>query len=1038
MKSVQPSPIPPLTGDVNRWSRDLIVYIEKHLKDHFYDIQSFTASDSETAGDYWSRSGTTLSPTNTGDDVNLGTASLTCGSGIITTITSNSATITSASIPTLTSTTITCGSLTATTINATDIYGHLHANNEIITDVATPVAGTDGVNKDYVDAADNILETAIDGKANRELDNLRNVAINESLTPGTSNAIDLGGIRTISGIDTEFYWRDLYIANTVKGNLIPKIDNTYQIGEYNNRRWSLVCGHILKAEANGLIWSDGTTGTTPASGAGTRFMWIPAKVAFRCGSVSGVQWDNANIGTYSVAMGNGCQASGTGAIAIGQACQAFGNASVVLGQNSDAGIVGGAAGSEGAVAIGSNATAEGKTSVAIGGDSTANGDWSTAIGNHNSATGVYSACFGYYNETSGNYSSTLGARNTAQGWGQTVIGTFATISGTSATRVDADAIFKIGNGVDGTPSDCYYIDWNGNSVQRGNLVLGSARAAGVDYTLTLGGQTSDGVLTWLEDEKTLRLGSTGSGLWLNGTTGDTPTSGIGTRLMWIPAKGAFRAGNVGAVSGTTNWDDTNIGLYSFAITDDSIASGRASVCLGEECRALANYSFVAGDASNSAGNTSVCWGDSAYAAGAHSIAIGWTINSFGLAAIALGSGGNLTAAGDYSIAIGDSLTSGYRARIFTVVANNVTITISGDVTTEYTNGDTVCIIPTTPAYTASTTKTIVSVPAFGGVNTTFDINSAIDTTTTGGRMADTSKGQYAISIGQNFNNATANSIAFGFNGIDLRITEGSANFQDTNLLTTGTLGAGNTTIDGIQIIDVTNAEAFLVRQNADAADVFRVDTTNKVVGINYSGALTNTGLACYKTNSTSAYGVYGEATANAYSNAKGNTVTALDGLYFTANYAPAAAMAGNVIINYQRGIELGLTVANLAGDTKNITVTELSGLAMPTISLTTIATSTGTITATNAYGVKLSNPVLTAGGGAVAITTLYGFYDPGMTVGGTNWGFYGLSAANYLSGSLDAGSYKVGGAAGATGTFVTADVPAKTVTVTSGIITSIV
>lgn len=37
---------------------------------------------------------------------------------------------------------------------------------------------------------------------------------------------------------------------------------------------------------------------------------------------------------------------------------------------------------------------------------------------------------------------------------------------------------------------------------------------------------------------------------------------------------------------------------------------------------------------------------------------------------------------------------------------------------------------------------------------------------------------------------------------------------------------------------------------------------------------------------------------------------------------------------------------------------------------------------------------------AGAITTLYSFYDEGQTVAGTNWGYYGLSAQNYLSGKL--------------------------------------
>lgn len=48
-------------------------------------------------------------------------------------------------------------------------------------------------------------------------------------------------------------------------------------------------------------------------------------------------------------------------------------------------------------------------------------------------------------------------------------------------------------------------------------------------------------------------------LWLDGTTGATPTSGAGTRLMWIPEKFSLRAGRVAG----TEWDNANISNDSF-------------------------------------------------------------------------------------------------------------------------------------------------------------------------------------------------------------------------------------------------------------------------------------------------------------------------------------------------------------------------------------------------------------------------------------------------------------------------------------------
>lgn len=49
------------------------------------------------------------------------------------------------------------------------------------------------------------------------------------------------------------------------------------------------------------------------------------------------------------------------------------------------------------------------------------------------------------------------------------------------------------------------------------------------------------------------------------------------------------------------------------------------------------------------------------------------------------------------------------------------------------------------------------------------------------------------------------------------------------------LTATDLTLQGIQIIDVTNAEALLVRKNADAGDVFTVDTSNSRVLVGGSG-----------------------------------------------------------------------------------------------------------------------------------------------------------------------------------------------------------
>ena len=47
--------------------------------------------------------------------------------------------------------------------------------------------------------------------------------------------------------------------------------------------------------------------------------------------------------------------------------------------------------------------------------------------------------------------------------------------------------------------------------------------------------------------------------------------------------------------------------------------------------------------------------------------------------------------------------------------------------------------------------------------------------------------------------------------------------------------AGTVTAQGIHIVDITNVEAFLVRQNSDSGDVFAIDTTNKRILIGTPG-----------------------------------------------------------------------------------------------------------------------------------------------------------------------------------------------------------
>ncbi|MBU1120641.1 hypothetical protein KJ660_02070 [Candidatus Micrarchaeota archaeon] len=151
----------------------------------------------------------------------------------------------------------------------------------------------------------------------------------------------------------------------------------------------------------GTILSTGTTGSTPISGAGTRFMWIPAKSALRAGYVSGSQWDNTSIGNYSTAMGYNTTASGEKSVAMGDETVASGLHSVAIGAYTSAT-------GESSTALGFSTAASGRFSTVMGDAASASADWSTAIGNHSIAQGQQSVAIGYYAGATGTSSIGVG------------------------------------------------------------------------------------------------------------------------------------------------------------------------------------------------------------------------------------------------------------------------------------------------------------------------------------------------------------------------------------------------------------------------------------------------------------------------------------------------------------------------------------------------------------------------------------------------------------------------------------------------------
>lgn len=125
-----------------------------------------------------------------------------------------------------------------------------------------------------------------------------------------------------------------------------QVDSVWVVEKPAGNTLGLVAGNgalLMLGDYDGGISSGGI----PAEGAGTRLFWYPEKASFRAGHINGTQWDDANIGYFSIAAGENARASGDNGTAFGK-----------------------------------NATAAGSSTFAVGEDNTASGAASVALGYH--------------------------------------------------------------------------------------------------------------------------------------------------------------------------------------------------------------------------------------------------------------------------------------------------------------------------------------------------------------------------------------------------------------------------------------------------------------------------------------------------------------------------------------------------------------------------------------------------------------------------------------------------------------------------------
>ncbi|MEK7606846.1 MAG: tail fiber domain-containing protein [Patescibacteria group bacterium] len=179
-----------------------------------------------------------------------------------------------------------------------------------------------------------------------------------------------------------------------------------------------------------------------------------------------------------------------------------------------------------------------------------------------------------------------------------------------------------------------------------------------------------------------------------------------------------------------------------------------------------------------------------------------------------------------------------------------------------------------------------------------------------------------------------------------------------NISSTLTVG-GTTTFDGVQIIDNTGVEAFLVRQNADAGDVFTVNTTAPSVTLGTSVSLTTTGGG-------SLTGTWTDLGSVTTVDINGGTIDGVTiggssagaGTFTTLQSTPSKTVASATGAVYD-GFTIPAATMTASGSTA---ITTATGFNLMNVSIPNIATAANV---TNSSTVYIAGAPTISGGGAI-------------------------------------------------------------------------
>jgi len=473
------------------------------------------------------------------------------------------------------------------------------------------------------------------------------------------------------------------------GNTQNTLDQAYDEGGAGAGKNITADSGALRINGDDGFLVTGTLGSgnfidSEVTGVGTRMFFNPNKAAFRAGYVSTNQWDNTNIGSYSVAFGSGTTASG-------EVSSAFGAFTIASGQFS--------------MASGAGTTASGQTAIASGTSTTASGDYSTAFGYSTLASGNYSTVFGNDNTASGRYSSVFGNSNTAPSAYETVIGINSTNYTPNSTTSfnNNDRLFVVGNGsmptmrsnaltiykdgrmtindaytmptIDGTAGQVMTTDGAGNVTFQDIVGDGDTQNT-LDQAYNEGGSGAGNTIT--ANAGAVTIDGT-DGILVSGILGSGATissSIVNPTMFFNPRTGSFRSGT----SSGTSWDASNTGTFSVAFGSGNTASGYTSTAIGISNVASGARAFSGGSNSISSGLDSFAFGLECTANATGSVSMGVDNTSHSLGEFTVGTySTNYTAFDTFTWNINDRIFSVGNGSSTSARSNALTIYKSGEV-----------------------------------------------------------------------------------------------------------------------------------------------------------------------------------------------------------------------------------------------------------------------------------------------------------------------------------------------------------------------